>query len=70
MDVRIQSVQKEGKEAVRILFDIPKLRYLSGQYLILCPQIEGKEYRRAYSLYTAMGYRRHGGDIGQTDCGR
>ena len=51
--MRVRQVLKDTPEAIRVVLDAPKLRYQSGQYLVLAIPIRGKIYKRAYSLCTA-----------------
>ena len=53
----VKKVVEEISDTISIFFKQPffkKIRYLPGQFLILILKIEGKEYRRAYSIYTVF----------------
>lgn len=55
--LKIQDVVYETSDAVSIFLKQPtfkKIKYKPGQYLTLCVNISGKEYRRAYSLNSTM----------------
>lgn len=50
--LRVKGITQETADTITIHFSQPeeKLNYLSGQYLTLISEINGKEVRRAYSL--------------------
>lgn len=53
--LKIKNLVKETDKAISISFDIPdeiksEFNYKSGQFLTLKPKIDGKTYKRAYSI--------------------
>ncbi|MGK2868350.1 MAG: 2Fe-2S iron-sulfur cluster-binding protein [Mycobacterium sp.] len=53
--LRIKQVVRETDDAISIVFDVPPalaehFAYRAGQYLSLCVDIDGQEYRRCYSM--------------------
>lgn len=53
--LRIKNVVHETDDAISIVFDVPPhlaehFSYRAGQYLALCVQVGGQEYRRCYSM--------------------
>lgn len=52
IELQIQRIVRETADTISIHFEQPKdkIRYLSGQFLTLITEINGKEERRAYSL--------------------
>lgn len=53
--LKIKKLVKETDRAISISFDIPdeiksKFDYKSGQFITLIPKIDGKTYKRAYSI--------------------
>jgi ring-1,2-phenylacetyl-CoA epoxidase subunit PaaE len=53
IQMKVREIVQETNEAITIRFDQPSggpLKYKSGQFLTLCPVINGKKVRRAYSL--------------------
>jgi ring-1,2-phenylacetyl-CoA epoxidase subunit PaaE len=54
-ELTVKQVVNETDDAVSVIFDQPEtpLSYESGQFLTLIIPIEGKEVRRAYSLFTS-----------------
>ena len=58
LKLRIKNIIYETEDAVSIFFKQPffrKLKYKSGQFLTVTFTIEGREYRRAYSINSAQG---------------
>ena len=56
--LRVKEVIKETEDAVSIAFKQPflgRIRYKSGQFITLIFDIDGKEYRRAYSINSTPG---------------
>jgi len=56
--IKVVDKRQETEDSASILFDIPEdkasqFKYTAGQYINLRVQIDGKEERRAYSLFTA-----------------
>jgi len=56
-EFRISKLVKETKDSVSVYFDledkIQEFKYNSGQHILLHLSIEGKNYTRAYSIFTA-----------------
>lgn len=55
-NLKIKEIVKETDEAVSLYFKQPflsKIKYKSGQFLTIILDIDGKEYRRAYSINTS-----------------
>ncbi len=54
-ELTVNEVIQETEDAVSIVFDQPEMpiNYESGQFLTLIAPIDGKEVRRAYSLFTS-----------------
>lgn len=61
LKLTVKEVVRETKDAISIHFDTPEQStdYVSGQFLTLIAQIEGKSIRRAYSLCSSPGIDRH-----------
>jgi ring-1,2-phenylacetyl-CoA epoxidase subunit PaaE len=60
--LRIAKIVAETDQAKSIFFDIPEeakeaFTYQAGQYITIVTEIQGKEYRRPYSLCTPPGTR-------------
>ncbi len=53
--LKVKQIIKETADAITIVFEKPAsgMNYLAGQFLTLIVKIDGKEYRRAYSLCSA-----------------
>lgn len=61
--LRVARVSQETRDAVAITFDVPtglreQYRYVQGQHLTLRCLIDGEEYRRSYSICSAVGEER------------
>jgi len=56
--IPVKEVIRETQDAVTICFETPEegFKYTPGQYLTLKVNIQGKNYNRAYSLSSAIGY--------------
>ena len=56
--LRVKSVVRETRDAISIAFDIPEssvrqFGYQAGQFLTLLVRVDGREYRRCYSMSSA-----------------
>jgi ring-1,2-phenylacetyl-CoA epoxidase subunit PaaE len=52
----VKNIIQETKDAISIVFESPageNIKYKSGQFLTLIVSVQGKEVRRAYSLYSS-----------------
>ncbi len=56
--LKVQSIHRETPDSITICFKQPalkKVKYIAGQYITLLLTINGRKYRRAYSLSSAPG---------------
>jgi 3-ketosteroid 9alpha-monooxygenase subunit B len=58
MPLRVKRVVRETRDAISIVFDVPEssarcFDYRAGQFLTLLASIDGRQYRRCYSMSSA-----------------
>ncbi len=58
--LNVQNIKKETPDCISIFFDVPEnlkeeYDYMAGQYLTIKASIDGKDVRRAYSIFTPVG---------------
>src|SRR5680860_45180 len=57
--LKIASIDRLTKDAVKVTFDVPdehkmNFSFIPGQYINLIVELDGKEYRRSYSICSGL----------------
>ncbi len=73
-ELTITSILRETPHAVSIVFDIPDTlqaayRFIAGQYVFVEKEVNGKKYKRAYSITAPVLSRYCQSTVKQTDAG-